>query len=185
MAIHDRFCVSEATAGDLLAAADDIVAVYAQAFATPPYNATPSSVLDFRDTLERHAGKDGFRAALARDASGALVGFSYGYAAHEDDWWLRHVREHLSEEQLKRWFSHCFEFVELAVLPSAQGHGLGGRLYDALLAGATQGTGALSTAKEETVAGGLYERRGWQTLVPEMYFPDNPLAYRVLVKDLR
>lgn len=57
------------------------------------------------------------------------------------------------------------EFVELAVLPSHQGRGIGGQLHDTLLAGLPHQRALLATADDATTAAvHLYTKRGWQRL---------------------
>ncbi|MGE5139638.1 MAG: GNAT family N-acetyltransferase, partial [Rudaea sp.] len=86
----------------------------------------------------------------------------------------------LSPEARAQWLGNCFEFVELAVLPSQQGQGIGGQLHDALLEGVPYRTAVLSTYSGENRAMQLYIKRGWKRLVDELTFPGSTLPMVVL-----
>jgi ribosomal protein S18 acetylase RimI-like enzyme len=90
----------------------------------------------------------------------------------------------MSPDQIKRWLSDYFEFVELAVHPDVQGQGTGGQLHDRLLAGLPHATAALSTRQAETRALALYRRRGWVTLLENFHFPGNLDRWLIMGKDL-
>ncbi len=165
---------------------DEILRVYADAFAAPPYNERPENLLDVAAALAQHTTRRGFRCYLAQEpADGRVVGFAYGYTGGPGGWWHDTVAPSLGPALVERWLGDYFEFVDLAVEPAAQGHGIGGRLHDALLDGLPQRTAALSTAQEETVALHLYRRRGWLTLLENFYFPNRTFPYRIMGRDLR
>lgn len=166
---------------ELAAARDEVRAVYAAAFAAPPYSLDTAGAAQMTAMLLRHAEKPGFRCAIARDAGGPLLGLAYGYTGTPGDWWWDRVAEALDAEARGRWLApRCFALAELAVLPAAQGRGLGGRLHDALLAGLPEPAAALSTAQVETAALRLYRARGWVTLAEHVWFMQESLAYRAM-----
>ena len=78
----------------------------------------------------------------------------------------------------------AFEFVELAVHPDAQGHGLGARLHDTLLVDVPYRTAVLSTYQGETAARQLYRRRGWVPLLEHFYYPGGAVPMAILGLDL-
>lgn len=131
---------------------------YLAAFGAPGYDEPPSYAAAFVDSrLPEHAGRPGFRMTVAR-VDGALAGFAYGFAAE-----LGQGSPVLTGD----WLGGHFELVELAVVPSAQGHGLGGRLHDALLADLPHRRALLSTWADPTLpAPRLFRSRGWQVLLP-------------------
>ncbi len=131
---------------------DDIVRVYREAFAEPPYNEGESEAESAASSLRQHARRDGFRLFVARSDSGEVVGFCYGYHGQPGQWWHDFVSKLLTPEARAQWLSDCFEFVELAVHPAFQGQGIGGRLHDALLAGVPYRTAVLSTYSGENRA---------------------------------
>jgi ribosomal protein S18 acetylase RimI-like enzyme len=122
------------------------------------------------DILPRHAQRDGFRAVIERTPERRLAGFAYGYRGGPGQWWHDLVAAALGPQETQRWLrpGH-FEFVELHVRPDLWGRGIGGRLHDALLA-PEPGPAVLSTQKDNDRALGLYRRRGWHVIVPEIDF---------------
>jgi ribosomal protein S18 acetylase RimI-like enzyme len=123
----------------------------------------------------RHAERGGFRAFGAFDDS-KLVGFSYGYASQPGLWWREQVWAALSPEQRDHWFADAFEVCELHVHPAHQGHMLGGRLHDTLLADLPHQTALLSVMHKSQRARHLYFSRGWQMLIEELRFSSDPLT---------
>jgi GNAT superfamily N-acetyltransferase len=139
--------------------------VYRAAFALPPHDETEDDVLRFRDQIFRHALRTGFRCVVARDNhTASIVGFAYGYESAPGQWWHDIVAAALGPQTAEEWLTDCFEFVEVAVTPSAQGRGIGGQLHDQLLTGLQHRTAILSTLQEETSALRLYCKRGWVAL---------------------
>jgi ribosomal protein S18 acetylase RimI-like enzyme len=115
------------------------------------------------DTFERHAARDGFRLAIARNA-GRLGGFSWGYVGQRGQYWSDLAYEALPHEVAARWVGGHFELVELAVIPAYRRAGLGQALHDRVLAGIV-GRCLLSTTDDETdPAVRLYLRSGWRRL---------------------
>ena len=62
------------------------------------------------------------------------------------------------------WLSDCFEFVDLAVTPLAQGSGLGRELTKELFSMVTAKTAILLTHQTTTKASEMYLRNGWVRL---------------------
>jgi ribosomal protein S18 acetylase RimI-like enzyme len=149
----------------VLAAADDLVAVYARTFGAPGYDEPPELTERFRaEQLPRHADRDGFRCALAR-RDGRVVGFAYGYTGQRGQWWSDWVASHAPEDIGRDWIGGHFELVELAVEPAEQGRGIGSALHDALLAGLPHRRAMLTTYRDDRPATRLYRRKGWRRLV--------------------
>lgn len=159
--------------------------VYLAAFSLPPYREGETDVVRFRESFVRHARRGGFRCVVAKDSGQGVVGFGYGYTSKPGQWWRDVVEEGLSEESGKKWLSDAFEFVELAVLPSMQGRGIGGRIHDKLLEGLPNRTAVLSTYRAEGPALKLYRTRGWITLLSDFIFPGAPRPILILGLDLR
>lgn len=150
---------------------DSLVSVYRDTFTLPPYNEGEEDIESFEEKLERHSVRDGFRLVAAYE-SREIVGFAYGFDGGENGWTRSIVEPLLSEEETEVWLSDYFEFVELAVSPEARCRGFGGRLHDELLDGLPHRSAALFAAPEAEAAMGLYRRRGWQTLVEGLRFPE-------------
>ncbi|MBI2761536.1 MAG: GNAT family N-acetyltransferase [Chloroflexi bacterium] len=164
---------------------DTIVRIYGEAFSAAPYNRNDLHIDQFGWTLDQHARRAGFRLFVAREeADGAIVGFVYGHTGKRGQWWHDTVTGGMSRAMADRWLSDYMEFVELAVLPSEQGRGIGGLLHDAVLEGIPYRTAALSTIDVETNALHLYYKRGWVDLLRDFRFPGVADPYRIMGKEL-
>ena len=139
--------------------ADAVFAVYHAVFGDVP------DVAEWRlTTYERHVNRRGFRLVAGVDGE-ALVGFAYGYVGERGQYWSDRVAAVLPAEVVEEWVGEHFEFVELGVLPSHRGQGLGRRLHDALMDGAPGDRALLGTADDpHDPAVRLYRARGWRKL---------------------
>jgi ribosomal protein S18 acetylase RimI-like enzyme len=123
------------------------------------------------EILPRHVGRRGFRFLAARNESGTLVGFAYGYLGAPGQWWHDLVSGAMTAEQRARWLAPGhFELVELHVRPDQRRRGVGALLHDALLEPLESPTAVLSTQVDNAPALSLYRNRGWQLVVPELDF---------------
>ncbi len=143
----------------------DIEQVYRRAFDTTPDQAEAF----IEKAFTRHQTYPGFTGDLALDGD-QVVGFVYGYHSGRGGWWHSTIRPALVENGHGSWLDDAFEFVELAVDPDWQGHGIGGRLHDAILARVSERTALLSTGPAPSNAHHLYASRGWRVLIPEFRF---------------
>jgi ribosomal protein S18 acetylase RimI-like enzyme len=170
---------------ELTAVRDQILAVYQAAFAEPPYFETEEDVARFAESFTRHAQRAGFRCCVAEDnATGQVLGFAYGYTSQAGQWWYDRVAAALDQKTIAAWLNGAFEFVELAVIPSMQGQGIGGRLHDALLADLPHRTAVLSTYQVEIAALRLYHRKGWLILLQDYFFPGSDRRMVIMGFDL-
>ncbi len=173
------------SAASLAPLADQLLPVYHAAFAEPPYNRDFAQTNAFAGALSNHMLRRDFRCCLARESTGgAITGFTYGYSGEPGQWWHDVVGAAMEPAAVGTWLNGSFEFVELAVLPQAQGRGTGGRLHDALLDGLANRTAVLSTIQHETAALQLYRKRGWVELVRDLAFPGVADPYLVMGIDL-
>lgn len=115
------------------------------------------------DLFDRHAGRDGYRLAVALDDD-EVIGFAWGYVGQRGQYWTDLVHDALPSKVVARWVGDHFEFVELAVLSGQRGTGPGRALHDRLLDEVTRRC-LLSTSDEPgDPAVKLYIRSGWRTL---------------------
>ncbi|MDP9365243.1 MAG: GNAT family N-acetyltransferase [Chloroflexota bacterium] len=170
-------------ASEVTAVQDQIAAIYRDAFSSPPDGEKPAAVASFVERLPRHAARAGFRCAVARDGDWPL-GFAYGYVGAPGQWWHDLVRAALSPTMAERWLDGAFEFTELAVVPSAQGGGIGGGLHDLLLSRTPSATALTTTPREGNPAVRFDRRRGWETLVDDFRFPGGTAPWLILGRDL-
>jgi GNAT superfamily N-acetyltransferase len=141
----------------LLSAAEAYIAT----FSRPPYDEPPSARDAFLERVERYSQRDGFALALAIDG-GQVSGLALAVTAHPGDWWRDQVAANLSPVEIDRWLGEAtLELVHLAVVPVAQGHGVGGRLHDEILAGSSCSSGILTVDPRAMPARRLYDSRGW------------------------
>jgi ribosomal protein S18 acetylase RimI-like enzyme len=160
---------------------DQILDVYGEAFASPPYNRREIDTENFSRTLTRHMERKDFRLLAAWESkTGKIVGFNYGYTSAPGQWWHDLVEGAMTPQAAREWLTDTFEFVELAVTPGAQGRGVGSRLHDTLLTGLYHRRAVLSTMQAETVALKLYRKRGWITLLETFYFPGTSKPYQIM-----
>ena len=116
---------------------------------------------------DRHAGRAGFRLAMARDDAGRPAGFAYGYTGERGQWWTDRASEALAPEVADAWLGGHFELVSIGVLPRARGRGVGGALLAALTADLPHDRWLLmTTADPHDPARRLYASRGWEVLGP-------------------
>jgi ribosomal protein S18 acetylase RimI-like enzyme len=131
----------------------EIQAVYHEAF--PEYD-----LGDHRARTTRQAQSAGFVAITARD-QGALVGFAYGLPLAATTGWWRGLDPAGPDGFQVETGSRTLAVIDLAVLPSHRGQGLGRRLMDELLASRPEERATLATAPHEVENQRMYERWGW------------------------
>ncbi|MES2802292.1 MAG: GNAT family N-acetyltransferase [Bdellovibrionota bacterium] len=143
---------------------NQVVDVYKSVYSLPPYKETEGQIESFFKSLEVRVAKSGFLFVGAVDEAGCLVGFTYGWKSVPGDTWNIKLSQQLGELSAQ-WLSNCFEFVDLAVMPSAQGSGLGRDLTKNLFAIVDAKTAILLTHQTTTKASEMYLRNGWMKLV--------------------
>ena len=122
------------------------------------------------EIITMHLDRPRFRLVAEQDDQGRLAGIAYGYHGGPGQWWHDMVAGEMTAEQRRAWLAPGhFELVELAVRPDLRGHGIGGRLHDAVLEG-QDGPALLSTQVDNGPALALYRGRGWTTVVPALEF---------------
>lgn len=159
------------TQQEVKAAENQIVAVYRSVFTLPPYNEPEENVSGFRESLGRYVSRPGFRCVVARDSPQSILGFACGYASQCGFWWYDTVSSRLRPELAALWFADGFEVVEIAVIPEAQGNGLGGQLHDRLLQGLPYRTALLQNNRDALIPLAMYRQRGWLVLAANFIFP--------------
>lgn len=160
---------------DLLARVGEVAAVQTAALGPVPP--------DRAQVFTRHAAHPGFR-AFGAFADGALVGFTYGGACRQGQWWYDQIRPALAMAGHRRWLVDPYAVTELHVLPSYHGHGLGLRLIHALLADVGAASALLSTYDAESRARRLYRGLGFVDLLTAFRFGGQVQPYAVLAAPL-
>jgi GNAT superfamily N-acetyltransferase len=160
---------------------DQIIQVYREAFAEPPYRKGEPEVTEFALSLDAHLAMDGFRFLTAcQENPCQIVGFAYGRAVLPGSFWYATVEANLDPPAQSRWLQDSFQFAELAVTPAFQANGIGGALHDRLLGGIVYKTALLTTIDADTRASRLYADRGWQLIQDSIEVPGLPRLYRLM-----
>lgn len=166
----------------------DVMRVYRRAF-LDVHEAHPARAEIERTAHARsHLQRPGLRAVAALDGQ-RLVGIGYGQPGAAGQWWhdvvTTAVTAEAGREAAQDWLESCFEVVELHVLPTHQGHGIGRDVLRALLAEAGERTAALSALEPDgSRARRLYTAEGFIPLLSDFRFPGGPTRYAVLAKRL-
>lgn len=123
------------------------------------------------NSLVRHTDYAEYQCIVAMDDTEAILGFVYGYRSEPGRWWHDTVAAEIRGNGFGSYLERAFEFVEFAVVPSAQGSGVGSALHDRILGLTTADTALLSTDAGENPAHTMYLRRGWTDLVTNFQYP--------------
>jgi GNAT superfamily N-acetyltransferase len=163
----------------------DVISVYKEAFLD---NHEPDPVHAARDRsahARRHTERRDLRAVAAVEPDGRLVGVTYALPGRPGQWWHDVVTDALDAADAEYWLGDCLEIVELHVLPSHQGRGIGRALLRELVSGVPHRTAALSALDiPDSPARRLYSSEGFVSLLTDFYFPGSLTPYAVLGKHL-
>lgn len=157
---------------------DEIQAVYHQAF--PDYDLNDHT---WRTTNQAKA--NGFATIVAR-VDGHMVGFVYGLNLSEKTTWWNNLDPDGPDGFASENGHRTVAVIDLCVLPSQQGHGLGKQLMAEFLASRTEQRATLATAPHEVENQQMYERWGWRKVgrVPGSPGTTEPV-FELYVIDLR
>ncbi|GAA3453731.1 GNAT family N-acetyltransferase [Dactylosporangium matsuzakiense] len=162
-----------ATRGDI----ERFAVLYRAVFTAPPWNEDEDRVDEFRARLADDTRRPGFRALVAR-LDGDWAGFTTAWPTQPPFPTGRAygaVRDQLGPVRTDELLLGALEIDEVAVVPAAQGRGVGGRLLAATLATAPDRRAWLLTWTTSPQAVGFYRRQGWHPAEP------NPSAAEELV----
>ena len=162
---------------------DELLGIYRQAF-LEVHSPDPERAAHLRRAQTRQViDRPGFRAMVALDAD-ELVGFAFSCPGLPGQWWHDVVVGALPKAAATDWLDDSLEIVELHVLPSHQGRGIGRRLLRDSLALSDRSTAVLSALEEDSPARHLYAAEGFVPLLQRFRFPGSPERYAVLGKRL-
>ncbi|WP_113867841.1 GNAT family N-acetyltransferase [Paraliobacillus ryukyuensis] len=136
------------------------------------------------DRFWRHAHYEGYAAFAIMNESNAPVGFVYGYRSLPGQYYHDLLNRALAEVGKQEWLHHCFEIVELAILPEYRGQGLAKQLLDTSLNNVDYHTAILTTKVKNKPARALYDSHGWSVLKNPFYPQENESPFIIMGKTL-
>ncbi|MFJ6760954.1 GNAT family N-acetyltransferase [Streptomyces sp. NPDC091273] len=165
---------------------DEVVPVYQEVYAEPPYHEGPQDAVDFLGRARRQATQDGFRLVMARTGGGEVAGFAYGFWLAADTRWWSAVREPLGEAFVKETGRRTFNLAELAVRREWRRQGIAAELHRRLISGLEAERIVLTVRPEAEAAPAqtAYGAWGYQN-VGRARDRDASPAYDVMVLPLR
>lgn len=182
--IHGHVSLGGDVADEVLAGA---TAVYARAFAEPPYHEGPERAERFAAQVRRYATeREGTRLAWATQGpDGEPVAMALGVIGTPGTWWRDRVAEHLTPQAADDWVGErCFEVVHLAVDPEHRRRGLGRLVLDLATVAAPAPTALLGCDPRAPAARHLYQAAGWQTIVDTFTTAPGDVPHWVMGKRL-
>jgi GNAT superfamily N-acetyltransferase len=114
---------------------------------------------------------------------GEAVGVTYGATSVPGIPWHDLVAPILGADHPA--LQDAWRLVELAVVPEAEGLGIGTRLHDAIVASQPNARLLVSTGTTNARARGIYERRGWHYILDEIRPPESSDTYVIMGKAAR
>jgi GNAT superfamily N-acetyltransferase len=186
---HEHVRLERWTPAQINARMTDVMRVYRRAF-LDVHEAFPARAEIERTAHARsHLHRPGLRAVAALDGD-RLVGIGYGQPGEPGQWWHDVVATAVTgmagHEFADDWLASCFEVVELHVLPTHQGRGIGRDVLRLLLNDCEERTAALSALEPDgSRARRLYTAEGFRPLLSDFRFPGGPTRYAVLAKRLQ
>ncbi|MEU0936841.1 GNAT family N-acetyltransferase [Embleya sp. NPDC005971] len=166
------------TAADLTRYTAGIRAVYAEAFAEPPWHEGPEQAVEYARRLAADTGRPGFVGAIAvAEHTGAVLGFATGWTTATPMPTSRSygdVARALGPARTAAWLCGAREVDELAVGGLARGTGTAAALLNAVTADVPDGRCWLLTSTRAEPALRFYARQGWRR-VANTESPDTAL----------
>lgn len=120
------------------------------------------SVQRYSQRIDRHAAMTGFTAVIAYTTNAQPIGFAYGIPLPAITRWWVTIQPPLTDPAFTREDGHrTFALFEVIVKPGHQGHGIGQRIHDKLLAGRGEQRVTTATHHGNTHARTTYTKWGY------------------------
>ncbi len=163
----------------------ELLKLYAEVYAEPPYSEGPGEVARFVDWFDRYTRQPGFRLVIAW-SGGVPVGMALGYTLPAGTHWWDGLRVQVSPGFTCETGHRTVALIELLVRADLRRRGVASRLYDLFLAGRAEERATLLVRPEPEAASAraFYAHRGWRSVGPLQPFEGAPL-YEALVRSLR
>ncbi len=168
---------------DAEALLDELVPLYAEVYAEPPYLEGAEDVAEFTDTFPtRGPTQSGFRLVTAHTSE--LIGFAFGHTLPPGTGWWHGALTPLPDEVTAEPPGRTFAIIELAVRAPWRRLGVGQMLHEALLEDRPEERATLLARPEATPAQATYARWGWRKVGQIRRLPTAPV-YDALVLTLK
>jgi ribosomal protein S18 acetylase RimI-like enzyme len=136
----------------------------------------------FGERLDAYAADPTF-SLVTGHAGGELVGYAFGGTLPDKTRWWTGLRDAKDPDVTRETGRRTFGFRELLVRKRYQGHGIGRRLHDEMLADRPEERATL-LVRVDNPARELYLRWGWTVVGTVQPFPDAPIM-EAMVRPLR
>ncbi|MEV7046628.1 GNAT family N-acetyltransferase [Amycolatopsis sp. NPDC051061] len=164
-------------------AAKALTALYRDVYAEPPYNWGDEHAALFAKRFEQQRQAPGFDLVVAQ-ASGELVGFTFGVTLLPDTPWWQNLTTEVAGELTTEYTDRTFALVELIVAREWRQRGVGKQLHDELLAGRHEERATLTVLPAAEPAQHAYVAWGWRRVAQKRNpLPGSPV-FDVMVKEL-
>jgi GNAT superfamily N-acetyltransferase len=164
---------------------DEILPLYEEIYAEPPYQEGPREVADFLDRFHKEQHIPGFRLVIARDGTHA-VGFAFGFRLSSDTTWWDGLLEPRPKEFTHETGERTFAVIELAVRKPWRRRGIAARLHTELLDGTQVERATLTMRPEPEAAPAQSAYAAWGYVKVGQSQPwDEAPAYDSMVLKLR
>jgi len=163
---------------------DELLALYGEVYAGPPYRDGPEDVAEFAAEWPRLLAEPGFRLVVARVPEGRLVGLALGHVLGPGSGWWSAVRPTLPTELTEEsvgadGVGRSFGIAEFGVHPDWLRVGIARRLHDGLLDGRAEARVVLWVHTDAVAARATYDRWGYR-FVGTVPASSRRAAYHVL-----
>ncbi|MGH3328819.1 MAG: GNAT family N-acetyltransferase [Streptomycetales bacterium] len=163
---------------------DEIVDLYAEVYAEPPYHEGPGEVIGFRESFLNQSRSRGF-ALVSAEVDARMVGFVFGFTLQPDtSWWSGLLGTLPDRAFTTESGDRTVAIIELVMRAPWRRQGVGGRMFDAFLAKRREDRATLLCRPEAFAAQAFYARRGWWRVGRVRPFEGAPV-YDVMILRLR
>ncbi|MFD5570504.1 GNAT family N-acetyltransferase [Streptomyces cadmiisoli] len=164
--------------------ADELIAVYADVYNTPPYiGDTFFSVPTYINRLHAAFEMKGFGVLTGRTDDGTLVGYIHGVNLDpERPWWASLGEARPADVVQAAEAGDVFWLRELMTLPDYQNQGIGRRLHDAMVQSRPEAWTTLTCIADNEPARSAYPRWGYEVIGQIKHAEESPLYDAMILR---
>jgi GNAT superfamily N-acetyltransferase len=169
--MHSDHYLVDGDGGTVSDVLDDMVEVYSEVYAEPPYNSGSLWQRDaFLDRTRRQVARAGFHIIHTRSQDGEIIGYSFGVPFEQGRWWSSNA----SDPPVEILSATKFAVIELILRKPWRGRGIGRQMHDRLLKDRPEQY-AILTAHPMAPARRMYQRWGWRQVGTAQHSVDSPV----------